>query len=95
LSSSVLFAKNSSWQAKQSIPHTTVTFYGYCVKMCEDFAPNLGDRITCCCITTVLRLTLPSSPGNCLPKTIWLSSPTHPSHLTWPPATFLCFPDRR
>jgi hypothetical protein len=26
--------KNSSWQAKQSIPHTTVTFYGDCVKMC-------------------------------------------------------------
>jgi hypothetical protein len=32
-----LTSKNSSWQAKQSIPHTTVTFYGGCMKMCEDF----------------------------------------------------------
>jgi hypothetical protein len=37
------FAEHSSWQAKQSIPHTTVTFYGDCLKMCEDFAPNFGD----------------------------------------------------
>jgi hypothetical protein len=30
------------------IPHTTVTFYGDCVKMCENFAPNFGDkRIGC------------------------------------------------
>jgi hypothetical protein len=29
--------KNSSWQAKQSISHTTV-------KMCEDFIPNFGDK---------------------------------------------------
>jgi hypothetical protein len=27
--------KKSSWQAKQSIPHTTVKFYGDCLKMCE------------------------------------------------------------
>jgi hypothetical protein len=39
-----LFTKNSSWQAKQSIPHNTVTFYGDCVKMCEDFTPNFGDK---------------------------------------------------
>jgi hypothetical protein len=38
------FIKNSSWQAKQSIEHTTVTSYGDCVKMCEDFAPNFGDK---------------------------------------------------
>jgi hypothetical protein len=37
--------KNSSWQAKQSIPHTTVMFYGDCVKMCKDFAQNFGDKI--------------------------------------------------
>jgi hypothetical protein len=24
--------------------HTTMTFYGDCVKMCEDFAPNFGDN---------------------------------------------------
>jgi hypothetical protein len=29
-----LFTKNSSWQAKQSIPHTTVTFSGDCAKLC-------------------------------------------------------------
>jgi hypothetical protein len=28
LKSSGLFTKNSPWQAKHSIPHTTVTFYG-------------------------------------------------------------------
>jgi hypothetical protein len=36
--------KNSFWQAKYSIPHTTVTIYGDCVKMCEDFDPNFGDK---------------------------------------------------
>jgi hypothetical protein len=30
-----LFIKNSSWQAKQSVPHTTVIFYGDCMKICE------------------------------------------------------------
>jgi hypothetical protein len=29
---------------KQSILHTTVTVYGDCVKMCEDFPPNFGDK---------------------------------------------------
>jgi hypothetical protein len=28
---------NLCCQAIQSIPHSTVTFYGDCVKMCEDF----------------------------------------------------------
>jgi hypothetical protein len=28
------------------------------------------------------------SPGNFLPKTTWLSSSSHPTHLTWSPATF-------
>jgi hypothetical protein len=58
-----LFTKNSSWQAKQSIPHTTVTIYGDSVKMCEDFAPNFGDKRTACCITTTHHLKLPFSPG--------------------------------
>jgi hypothetical protein len=39
-----LFTKNSSWQAKQSISHNTVTFYGDCVKICEDSAPNFGGK---------------------------------------------------
>jgi hypothetical protein len=50
--------------AGQSIQHTNVTFYGNCVKMCEDFAPNFGNKRTGCCITTTHRLTLPFSPGN-------------------------------
>jgi hypothetical protein len=33
-----LFTKYSSWQAKQSIPSTTVTFHGDCVKMWEEFS---------------------------------------------------------
>jgi hypothetical protein len=27
-------------------------FYGHCVKICEDFSPNLGDNMTDCCIMT-------------------------------------------
>jgi hypothetical protein len=49
---------NSSWQAKQSFLHTTVTFYDDCMKMCEDFAPNFGDKGTGCCITTTYHVTL-------------------------------------
>jgi hypothetical protein len=36
--------------------------------------------------------TLPFSTGNFLPKTKWLLYPTHPTHLTWSPVTFLYFP---
>jgi hypothetical protein len=36
-----LFSKKSSWQAKQSIPHTNVTFYGDFMKMCEVNLPTL------------------------------------------------------
>jgi hypothetical protein len=43
-----LFTKNSSRQAKQPIPHTIVTFYSDCVKMCEDFSPNFDDKWTGC-----------------------------------------------
>jgi hypothetical protein len=38
--------KDSSWQAKELIPHTSVTFYGNCMKMCEDFCPNFGENRT-------------------------------------------------
>jgi hypothetical protein len=55
--------KELSWQAKQSIPHIIMTFYSNCVKMCEHFAQNFGNKRTGCCITTH-RLTLPFSPGN-------------------------------
>jgi hypothetical protein len=52
--------KNLSCQTKQSSPHTTVMFYGDCVKMCEDFTPNFSDKR----ITTTHHPTLPFSSGN-------------------------------
>jgi hypothetical protein len=75
--------ENSSWQSKQSVPHTAVTFYGDCLKICEDFAPNFGDKRTGCYVMTTHRLTLQFSLGNFGPKTKWLCSPVHP--------IFLCF----
>jgi hypothetical protein len=63
-----LFIKNLSWQAKQSIQHTTVTLYGDCVKICEYFASNVGDKRTGCCIATMHRNTF-FSPGNFFTKT--------------------------
>jgi hypothetical protein len=53
-----LFTRNSSWQAIQSVAHTTVKLHCDFVKMCEDFTPNFGDKKTGCCITTTHRLTL-------------------------------------
>jgi hypothetical protein len=82
-----LFRNNSSWQAKQSTLHTAVTFYGDCLKMLEDFAPNFGDKRTGCCITTTHCLTLPFPPRNFWPNATWLSSSTQP--------TFFCFPTLR
>jgi hypothetical protein len=73
LTSRGLFTNNSPWQAKQPILHITVTFYSKCVKMCEDVAPNIGDKRTGCCINTMHRLILPFPPGNSPPKTTWLS----------------------
>jgi hypothetical protein len=32
--------------------------------MCQDFAPNFGDKITGCCITTMHHLRLHFSPAN-------------------------------
>jgi hypothetical protein len=45
------------------------------VKICEDFAPNFGDKRTGCCITTTHRLTFSFPSGNILPKPTRLSSP--------------------
>jgi hypothetical protein len=67
--------KNLSWQVKLSIPHTTLTFYGDCVKMCEEFTPKFGDKRTGCCITTTYRLILPFSPGKFSPEKNMTSSP--------------------
>jgi hypothetical protein len=86
LTSRELFTKNSAWQAKQSVSRIAVTFYGDCIKMFEDFAPNFGDKRAGCCITTVHRLLLPFSPRILWPKTTWLLSHTLST-------LFLCFPD--
>jgi hypothetical protein len=88
LTSRGLFTKNSSWQAKQSVLHTTVTLYGYCMKMYKDFSQILAIK-ELAVATRQHSDSLPFSPGNLSPKTIWLSSHTHPTCLTWPPATFL------
>jgi hypothetical protein len=63
MTSGGLFSKSSSPRVKPSFWYTTLTFYGDFVKMCEDFAPNFGDKRTGCCITTTHILTL-FSPGN-------------------------------
>jgi hypothetical protein len=81
LTSTGLFKRNASWQAKQSIPYTTVTSYGDCIKMCKDFATKFGDNWTGYCITTTHLITLSVSPGKFWPKTTWLSSPTLPTLL--------------
>jgi hypothetical protein len=64
LTSRRMFTKNSSCQAKQSIPHTAVTFYGDCVKMCEDFAPKFGGKRTGRCVTSTHLHILLFSPKN-------------------------------
>jgi hypothetical protein len=86
LKSSGLFTKNSPWQAKHSIPHTTVTFYGEWVKMCEDFVSNFSDKITGSFITITHHLTLPFQQGIFRQNDMTVV-PTHP--------TFLCFLDWR
>jgi hypothetical protein len=58
------FTKNLPRQAKQSVPNIIVTFYGNCMKVCEDFAPIFGDKRIDCCIMTTHSLTVPFSPVN-------------------------------
>jgi hypothetical protein len=64
-------------QAKQLIPHTTVTFYGDYVKMCEDVAPNFGDkRIGCCTVSHFLfyqEIFDQKQHGCSLPPTLFFS----------------------
>jgi hypothetical protein len=80
LTSRGFFTNNSSRHAELSIPHTIVTFYGDCVKMCEDFALNFDDKRTGCCITVMHRFTLPFSLGNLDQK----------QHNCRPPPILLC-----
>jgi hypothetical protein len=56
-------SKNLPWQAKQSIPLTTVTSCDDCVKMCKNIALNFGNKGTGYC-NTMHRLTFPISAGN-------------------------------
>jgi hypothetical protein len=79
--SRVLFINNSSLQSKQSIPHTTVTFYRNCVKMWANFAPNIGDKRSGCYITTTHRLTLPFFTRVFLTKNNMTFVP-HPSYFS-------------
>jgi hypothetical protein len=57
----ILLTNNSSWQAKQSTLHTTVTFYGDCVKMGRRPCPKL--------LGTKNRPSHLFSPGNFFTKT--------------------------
>jgi hypothetical protein len=56
---------------------------GDCMRMCEDFTPNFGDK-TGCCIMTTHHLTLPFSPTNFWPKATWLSF-LHPPYFSVTP----------
>jgi hypothetical protein len=84
LTSRGLFTRNSPWQAKQSIPHTTVTCYGDFVNICDHFTPNFDDKKTDCCVTTTHRLTLPFSPGNLLTKNN-MTAVSHPPYFSVSP----------
>jgi hypothetical protein len=84
LASTRLFTNNSSWQAKESISHNAVVFYGYCLRMCEDYATKFGDKGTSGCITTTHRLTLLFSPGNILIKSNMTIVHTHLTFLVFP-----------
>jgi hypothetical protein len=72
------FSLTSKWYSQRICParpsnqfvHITVTSYGDCMKMWEDFAPNFGNKRTGSCITITCHLTLPFSPDNFLPRTI-------------------------
>jgi hypothetical protein len=55
-------------------------FYGNCMKICEDFTLNFGDKRTGCCIMTMHCLTLPSSTKEFLIKNNTTVIP-HPTYL--------------
>jgi hypothetical protein len=68
--------KHRSQQAKLWIPGYTATFFGDCVKTCEDVAPNFGENRHDCFTMTTPRITLPSSPSRFWRNKKWLSSPS-------------------
>jgi hypothetical protein len=70
--------------AEQTVLNTSVTFYGDCTKMCEDFISNFGGKGTGC-RSTFFR----PSPGNFLTKnnmTVIFHPPYSPD---FSPATFM------
>jgi hypothetical protein len=77
-----LFAKHLSWQAKQSNTLITVRFNDDCEKMCEDFAPNFGDKNYWLLHHNNAPSHISFLPRNSLLKSTRLSSPTQ--------HTFLC-----
>jgi hypothetical protein len=60
-----------------------VAFYGECVKMCEGFAPNFGDKRVgcCCCIKTTHRLTIAFFTRECFTKNNMTTVP-HPPYVS-------------
>jgi hypothetical protein len=71
-------------QAKQSIPHTIVTFYCDCVKMCENIATDFGGKRIPLHHDNAQSHT-PFFTGDFLTKNNVTPSLTDP--------IFLCFPD--
>jgi hypothetical protein len=62
-------------------------------EMCEDFAPNFGDKKNWMLHhDNILSHTSFSTREFFFTKKTWLSSPTHPTRLTCPLANFLCLP---
>lgn len=55
-----LCTKKSFQQAKQST-ESSVMFFSNCIKICEDKAPNFGNKRTGYCITITHHLILPCS----------------------------------
>jgi hypothetical protein len=84
----VIIQKNSSWQAKQSFIHTTVMFYGDCVKLCNDFTPNFGEKLlaVASCQHTFF------SPGNFFTKSNMNIFPHPPYSPVISPCNFSLFP---
>jgi hypothetical protein len=85
-----LITKNLSWQAKQPIPHTTMVFYGNCVKNMRWLCLRLWQQLN-----WLLHHNKPFHTyfftREFSTKTIWQSFHTNPILLTWPPLTFLSF----
>jgi hypothetical protein len=80
------------FQAVQSINSAYYCdIYSNCVKLCEDFAPNFGDKITDYCITKTHHLTLPLSPGNFFTKNNMTVVPHKPYSPDLAPCDFSLF----